>query len=240
MKTPPGLAPGAAGSRACEQHHRNECTSARSYGRGQCHGIAIRGTDKCRVHSGVSLKTAKAKGEARITAWQAFGAPATVDYRMAVLGVLQMTCLRLSAYAELLRLQVATQGEGTEALTDANADSPMADTGGLIGHRFGMGGKDGILYRQTEEVRALVTLEAAERDRVVKYAKTAHDMGISDRLTNLAERWGDVVASRMAAMLGDLNLSPDQALLVPGLIHKHLGSVDLEAIGGSVKETSAA
>jgi hypothetical protein len=239
MKAPPGLPPGAAGSRACEQHRRNECTSIRSYGRGPCHGIAIRGTSKCRVHSGVSLKQAKAQGEARITAWHAFGAPATIDYRMAVLGVLQMTCLRLATYGELLRRQVAAEGEDTEPLTDQNADGELADAGGLIGHRYGMGGKDGILYRQTEEVRALVSLEAAERDRVVKFAKTAHDMGISDRLTNLAERWGDIVASRMAAMLGDLNLSPEQALLVPELISKHLGSVDLEAIGGSVKENAA-
>lgn len=190
--------------------------------------MAIKGTDGCRLHVGVSLEVARAQGEARITAWNAMNGVPNIDYRMAVLGTLQMTWLRLSAYSELLRRQVVA--EGMEAGNPAEDDEP--ESSGLIGYRYGAAGKDGVVYVQGEDIRALVTLEAQERDRVVKYAKTAHDMGISDRLTSLAEKWGDVVAGRISTMLDALNLSPEQAARVPELIARHLGSIDMEAIGG--------
>jgi hypothetical protein len=214
----PGLRrdPGGPG-RWCPDHQNRECAKNRKHGRGPCHAPAIAGTDTCRIHAGTTAAVAKAKGQARITAWKAFGAPADVDYRMSVLGVLQMTCLRLAAYSELLRRQVDTEGGENDGLAEGNADSEELKGSGLIGHRYGAAGKDGIIYRQSEEVRALVALEAAERDRVVKYAKT-----------------------RMSMMLGDLNLTQEQTLLVPGLISKHLGSIDLDAIGGSVRETTNA
>jgi hypothetical protein len=219
--------PGKA--RWCEDHGRLECTRNRTKGRGQCHQAAVRGTNACKNHSGYSLAVTKAQGESRITAWSPVGEVVAVDASAAVLGVLQMTHLRLATYSELLRRQVVVDGDTAGDMQET--DSPEAS--GLIGHRYGMGGKDGITYIQTEEVRALVTLEAAERDRVVKYAKTAHDMGISDRLTNLAERWGDIVATRISLMLDSLNLSPDQAALVPQLLQLHLGSIDMSALGSS-------
>jgi hypothetical protein len=147
---------------------------------------------------------------------------------MAVLGVLQMTWLRLGAYSELLRRQVAAEGEVIEAEPFDPEGEPS--TSGLIGYRYGAAGKEGRIYAQSEEMRALVTLESAERDRVVKYSKTAHDMGISERLTSLAERWGDVVAGRITALLGDLNLNAEQQAVVPELIVRHLGSIDTETM----------
>lgn len=227
--TPLGPTNNPGGARWCDEHRRLECTKKRSKGRGTCHQAAIRGTDGCRTHIGYSGAVAKAQGEARITAWNPMGQTQAIDASAAVLGVLQMTHLRLAAYSDLLRRQVVKDGDTAGDL--AETDTPEAS--GLIGHRYGMGGKDGITYVQTEEVRALVTLEAAERDRVVKYAKTAHDMGISDRLTNLAERWGDIVATRISLMLDGLNLSPEQAAMVPQLLQLHLGSIDMNALGSS-------
>lgn len=226
------------GARWCEEHAgvsgvgRLECTKNRSKGRGPCHAPAVRGTNTCRIHGGKKIAVLKANGEAKISAWSAVG-PANVDFRMAVLGVLQMTWLRLGTYGELLRRQVAAEGEAasTEPL---DPESP-GQTSGLIGHRYGAAGKEGHIYAQSEEVRALVALEASERDRVVKYAKTAHDMGISDRLTSLAERWGDVVAGRITLMLESLDLTPEQARRVPELIQAHLGSIDVESLGGGTK-----
>lgn len=220
--------PGAA--RWCETHGRLECTKRRS-NRETCHQAAVRGTDACRNHSGHTLLVTKAKGEARITAWSALGAPAggkTLDSGMAVLGMLQMTWLRAAAYGELLRNQVAKDGVDEAGVDGGDAGS----TSGLIGYRYGAAGKDGNIYAVSEEARALVALEAAERDRVVKYAKTAHDMGISDRLTSLAERWGDVVVTRLMLVLEALQLTPEQEALVPALIQAHLGQIDVTAIGG--------
>jgi hypothetical protein len=225
--TPLGPTNNPGKARWCEDHGRLECTRNRTKGRGQCHQAAVRGTDACKNHSGYSLAVTKAQGEARITAWSPVGPTVAVDASSAVLGVLQMTHLRLAAYAELLRRQVVKEGDTAGELSES--DTPEAS--GLIGFRYGMGGKDGITYVQTEEIRALVALEAAERDRVVKYAKTAHDMGISDRLTNLAERWGDIVATRISLMLDGLQLTPDQAAMVPQLLQLHLGSIDMTALG---------
>jgi hypothetical protein len=221
------------GARLCEEHGgRAECTKNRSRGRGPCHGNAIRGTAACKTHAGVSLAVAQAKGEARITAWSALGShEGNVDYRMAVLGVLQMSWLRLAAYSDLLRRQVVSQDK--EPDIDGLGPGDHVQASGLIGHRYGSAGSEGNIYAVGEEVRALVALEAAERDRVVKIAKTAHDMGISDRLTNLAERWGDLVATRITLMLDELSLSPEQSEKVPHLIQAHLGSIDMGSMGAS-------
>jgi hypothetical protein len=212
-------------ARWCDDHSRLECTKNRSKGRGPCHQAAVRGTSACKNHSGYSLAVTKVQGEARISAWSPQGPVAGVDASSAVLGVLQMTHLRLASYSELLRRQVVIDSEQAGEIGEG---SPQAS--GLIGFRYGMGGREGITYVQSEDIRALVLLEAGERDRVVRYAKTAHDMGISTRLTNLAERWGDVVATRISLLLDGLGLSAEQAALVPGLLQAHLGSIDMNAL----------
>ena len=212
-----------------------ECVKRRSRGRGPCHGAAVRGTDACTTHAGTTLEVARAKGEARITAWSAVGQPAggqPLDAGMAVLGMLQMTWLRAAAYGELLRQQVVNE-EPPEPDRDGLEPGTEVVSSGLIGYRYGAAGKDGNIYAVSEEVRALVALEAAERDRVVRFAKVAHDMGISERLTNLAEKWGDIVAGRITLILAGLNLTPEQEALVPGLIQAHLAQIEVNSIGGT-------
>jgi hypothetical protein len=225
------------GARVCPEHgDRLECTKRRSVrqGGGQCHASAVRGTDSCKTHGGARLDVMRAKGEARITAWTAIGRPADggrLEPGMAVLGMLQMTWLRAAAYGELLRQQVVTEAPPEP---DREGFDPEAEpqSSGLIGYRYGAAGKDGTIYAVSEEIRALVALEAAERDRVVKYAKTAHDMGISERLTSLAERWGDIVAGRITLILAGLELTPAQEAKVPALIQAHLGAIDMDAMTG--------
>jgi hypothetical protein len=180
----------------------------------------------CRIHVGVSSEVATIQGQARITAWNPTGPNTVVDASTAVLGVLQMSYLRLGAYSQMLSQQVSAQGMTAD--DPGELDAPSAS--GLIGYRYGAGGKDGVVYVQNEEIRALVVLEGQERDRVVKYAKTAHDMGISERTTALAERWGDIVASRISLLLDGLHLSAAQAALVPHLLQFHLGSIDMASL----------
>lgn len=216
-------------------HERLECVKNRSKGRGQCHAPAVKGLPTCRIHSGHKGAVAKAKGQAVITAWTAIGQPRggkQLDAGMAVLGMLQMTWLRAAAYGELLRQQVVT-GDLPEPDQDGLQAGEAVGESGLIGYRYGAAGKDGHIYAVSEEVRALVSLEAQERDRVVKYAKTAHDMGISERLTGLAERWGDVVATRLTLILAGLELTPEQEAKVPALIQAHLSKIDVTTMGGS-------
>lgn len=225
----PQFNPGRA--RWCEDHKRLECTKKRSRGRGQCHKLATRGTDACDMHAGTTRAIHKAQGEARvrISAWSPMGEAGDkpISAPVAVMSILQMSYLRLASYSELLRQQVANAK--THVDNPSEVDEP--ETSGLIGFRYGAAGKDGNVYVQTEEIRALVALEAAERDRIVRFAKTAHDMGISERMTQLAERWGDMVAEAVNSMLHALNLSPEQEAQVPILIQSHLGAIDMEALG---------
>lgn len=232
------------GARWCTTHDRLECTKNRRKGRGECHQIAVRGTHTCHTHGGHKLEVVIAKGEARITAWSALGEPARrLDAGMAVLGMLHMTWLRAAAYGEMLRQQVeeGTRPEpDTDGLDGDDEDLvPLAGAGvtasGLIGYQYGAAGKDGRIYATSEEIRALVMLEAAERDRVVRFAKTAHDMGISDRITGLAERWGDVVVTRLMLVMESLDLTPEQEARVPELIQAHLGHLDVASIGVGIK-----
>jgi hypothetical protein len=227
-----------ANAKWCDEHEnipgRLECTKHRTKGRGACHAPAIRGTDACRIHGGIRAVVAKTKGKAEIiTAWSAVGDPVdgrNTDPGMAVLGMLQTAWLRAAVYGELLRRQVVSEGGVIEIpeISDGRAVKPT----GLIGYRFGAAGRDGNIFAQSEEVRALVMLEAAERDRVVKYAKVAHDMGISDRLTSLAERWGDLVVTRIMVVIEALNLTPEQEARVPQLIQAHLGQIEIGSGAG--------
>lgn len=241
--------PGRA--RWCETHERLECTHDRRKG-GPCHKNAIAGTDSCELHSGMPTEVARTIGEATVNAWSAIanGTP-TIDPGQAVLGMLQMSWLRAAAYGELLQRQVE-RGEAQEnpdpfanpagpgsARTAGGPGSAVAhanelSTAGLIGHQYAAAGKDGTIYASGEAVRALVILEGTERDRVVKYAKVAHDMGISDRMIEQAERWSGVVATRVANMIEELDLTPEQQRLVPQLVERYLGSIDMNTVDGEV------
>lgn len=230
VKLGPDFNPGEA--RWCLTHTRLECTKNRTKGNGNCHAASIRGTNACLNHSGSTKELAMVKGQSRITAWSAVGAPPdgkTLDAGMAVLGMLHMSWLRAAAYGDLLRRQVINQPPDPDGSEGIDADGEVKPDG-LIGFRYGAAGKDGTIFATNEEARGLVKLESEERDRVVRFAKTAHDMGISSRLTALAERWGDVVITQIMLVMDSLNLTAEQEARVPGLIQAHLGSIDVDAM----------
>lgn len=226
-------------ARWCEEHRRLECTRRsrpKPDGDQTCHRNAIRGIDHCSKHVGNrSAQVAKMIGEAQITAWSAINrsnggvaAGANLDPGQAVMGMLQMSWLRAAAYGELLRKQVALETAQRRAIegevVDEDGEPLSAD--GLIGHKFSAT-TSGQIYATSEEVRALVQLEASERDRIVSYAEKAHKMGISERMTSMAEQWSDVVAGRVVAMLDDLELTPAQQARVPMLVQAHLAAIDI-------------
>lgn len=226
----------------CEQHKTLECKGIKKRSRERCHSTAIRGTANCNIHAGQTTEKAIAMGEARISAWQALGAPpvgGSVDPGQAVMAVLDMTWQRTAIYGDLLRKQFEKGRQQAEQATGLSADQ-LADSGGatsgLIGQKMSAAPGTGEIYATGEEIRALVELEGRERDRVMKYAEVAHKMGIQDRMASLAERWGDVVAGRVMAVLGELNLTPEQEHAVEGAIARHLSSIDMNAIEGTVVE----
>lgn len=217
----PAPDPTRGGARWCPDHEAWECTRDRNRGRGTCHGAALLGLDRCRMHAGEPLALAKAKGEAHraaYTAWSALGmgsgAPLVVDSATAVLGMLQVSWLRAHLYAALLADQVDRDGVGPAGVSE---DGPMGDGTGLIGHRYAQG-KEGAPFATSEATRGLVDLEAAERDRCVRYAKTAHDMGIAEAQIRLAERQGEAIAGGLRWFIAALVLTAEQAARVPELM----------------------
>jgi len=223
----------------CEQHGRLECTKTSKRTQVRCHARAIRGTATCFSHAGKRLEVAKAQGEA-ITAWSAFAGNPTVSTTEAVLGMLQMSWLRAHLYATLLEEQVAqarAQSGGRPA-TDGDVEGdgdgqvrgavPVGPGVGLVGHTFGAV-KDIGIYATGEAARGLTQLEAAERDRCVRFAKTAHDMGIAEHQVRLAEQQGQMIAEVIQRVLASLDLSPAQRSRAFEVL-----PAELRAVGGLV------
>jgi hypothetical protein len=198
----------------CEIHGRRECAHMSKRSSARCHKNAISGMGCCDMHSGRSREVAKAQGQAAL-AWQLAqpGAP-MVDHRHAVLAALQMTFARLAWYAWLLEQQVAAEGDEPDNTDDDGDPAELGvpgGTGGLIGHTFA-GSKDGGRIVTGEAIRGLAVLEGQERDRVVRFAKVAHDMGIDDQMVRLEEQKGLLLVAGLRMVEAALGLSDVQVV----------------------------
>lgn len=70
-----------------------------------------------------------------------------------------------------------------------------------------------------------LALYNAERDRLTRMCKIAHDMGISERHVELAERLGAQLGDALRGLLGDLNLNPEQQLIAAEAVPRHLRAI---------------
>lgn len=175
-----------SGARWCEQHGRWEC-SKRTKAATECHGSAVAGVDRCRMHGGRSSAVLKAVGEANLLVWstEAAGDAAlpALDPGRVVMDQLRLAVMRADLLGQLLREQLTADDEH-----------------GLVGLSYAAG-REGQRVETGEQVRGLARLEAEWRDRVVRFAKTAHDMGIAEQHVRLEqERAQLVVAAFMAAL----------------------------------------
>lgn len=206
-----------AGAHWCDEHQRWECSKRSKRTEQRCHAFAIRGTAACVNHSGVSTAVAKARGEA-VTAWSALSGQAVISHTEAVLGMLQMSWLRAHLYANLLERQFTdAQHHDGGGVGLGGGDPELGPGAGLVGHTHGAV-KDIGIYVTGEAARALTVLEGQERDRVVRYAKTAHDMGIAEQQVKLAEQQGVMLADAINRILTALDLSAEQQARVPVIV----------------------
>lgn len=208
-----------SGARWCEDHERWECSKQRSKGRGDCHQPAVRGMHACRNHVGKELDLAKTQGEANMAAWQAAGNSdkPPLDLGAAVMDQLRVAVIRADIYGELLRIQISAE-----------------EIAGLVGPTYAAG-RDGARVETGEQVRALARLEAEWRDRVVKYAETAHRMGIATQVIELAQGQAEIVvlAFRAALEAAGAELLPGVRALMVERFLERLGRGELEAGDGS-------
>lgn len=181
-----------------------------------------------------------------ITAFSALGGVPSIEPGYAVLASLHLSWLRLHLYAGLLEEQVGAEHD--EPVGSWNGDlededfgrgvgrqSSPAGSAGLIGHTFAADKQAGV-FASAEAVRSLVVLEAQERDRVVRFAKVAHDMGIAEREVKLAESQGQLLASVVRNILGDLELTAEQQERAAGVIQRRFREAavgELEQAGGA-------
>jgi hypothetical protein len=206
------------------------CTAtSRRTGR-PCAGRALAGLDRCRMHVGLKLEDAKAKGEIvlELRRWGLNGDEELADPGQVLLRLVTQSANRAEFYASLLaeaydaaeRLRAAATTAGQlppHADNPTDTDRALEDldrvfaTGGLsalIGVKWAAAGKDGHLFQAEEGIRGLVRLEAEERDRCAGMAAKAVAAGLAERQVRLAEQQGALVAELIRASLADLGLDP--------------------------------
>jgi len=87
--------------RWCEEHKRYECTRQRKDGRGPCHGSAVTGSDRCRMHLGTEaapvIAEARLQEEAQRLLYQRDAAPVTDP-----LSALQRLAGRAAAWEDII------------------------------------------------------------------------------------------------------------------------------------------
>lgn len=108
---------------------------------------------------------------------------------------------RAEFYGQLLAEQYANQG------TRDHHGEPVADTGapGLVGYKYDLA-KDGTAVAVGEEIRALVALEAQERDRAAKLIRDGVRLGIEAKQVDVMRSYGHTVVAALKALCVQLGI----------------------------------
>lgn len=213
----------------CDQHGRWECSKSAKRTKVRCHQPAIRGTAACRQHVGTSTELAKSKGQANLLAWSlvANASEPNMDPASVVMQAIRVTYHRLELLGAMLQAQLERQ-----------------KTIGLVGPTYAAG-RAGERVQTGEQLRALTRLEADERQLLVRFAKTAHDMGISERQLELEQAQAAQVVTAVGAGLEALSLDGEQrdrflAAFLGALGRPAPGSPALPPVVGEVTDGGAA
>ena len=209
----PPAAPMPVGPRGCGARKRDGAL---------CTQPAISGTQRCRMHAGISTDQAKAKGAVVVELSKWGISDRTLDPGVTLLQLMTQSFQRAKLYGQLLeeayaaaeRLQGADQIGELPPSVDSKADRDRAAqdlqrifaTGGvsaLIGHQYAAD-KEGGVFATGEAIRGLVNLEAQERDRAAGMAAKAVAAGLATRQVELAEKQGALVADVIRAVLTQL------------------------------------
>lgn len=151
-----------------------------------CNLWALPGSEppRCHFHAGPNKVRAMNKVRAEVQAWRL--TDQTVDPGTTLLRLLAQSVRRADRYAELL-----------EQAYDAEAG------GALVGDVLASDGRGGT-FASHEGVRALVELEAQERDRAARFAKLAIDAALGERAQSLAEGQGALLVQAMRVLVVSL------------------------------------
>ena len=86
---------------------------------------------------------------------------------------------------------------------------------------------DGDVVKTGEYIRALIQLEADERDRCANFSRLALAAGLAERTVRQAERAGELIAQMLTAVMDDseLGFSAAQRAALPNVLRRHLSLV---------------
>lgn len=193
----------------------------------QCTQPAAVGQNVCRFHGGASKK-AKDAGARRVTEEKAAALVATYGLKIettateALLDEVQWTAGHVAwLRGRVQEIESAADLAGTS--DGDNSDGPCAKPNALV---WGVtkkktGGDD---FGTTEEAAPNIWLKLYQQERthLVKVCAEAIKAGIEERRIKLAEQQGALVARVIKAILGDLQLTPEQESRVPEIVPRHL------------------
>lgn len=178
------------GARWCEQHGWFECTKNRTKGRGPCHKPAIKGTNACLRHSGLSREKAKAKGEVTMAAAERMAKRDDITPSEALLELVQGA----AGEVEYWRRRV---GELDEAELTWGVTKKV--TGGSSGSG-GDGNGGGQMTLEAKPHIAYVQKVEAEL-RLERFASAALQRGVEVELLKIARSRGQVFGGVMQRVL---------------------------------------
>lgn len=179
-----------------------------------CTRPVVRGANRCRFHGGASPQV-KAAAARRVQIQQAeqavatFGLSREVDPRDALLEEVYRT----AGAVDWLHQKV-------QAL-----DADDVIWGKTEEVNKGSGEFAGLDVTHAATVNMWVKLYQDERAHLVKVCKDAISCGIEERKVRLAEQQGAMLAGVIKAILGDLDLTPDQQAKVATVVPFRLRSV---------------
>ena len=186
------------------------CTARSKQTGEQCRGWAVPGLTVCHSHGGAT-KAARAKAARNITTQKARDAAH-------VLGVPVDTSPQQALLDEVQRAagMVAYYGARVAEVAEADRDRLVWGT-----TKTKTGGDD---YGTTEEAvpNAWLRLWNEERDRLARVAALAIKAGVEERRVQLAEQQGALIAQVIRRILGRLDLTHAQHVLVGTVVPEEL------------------
>lgn len=183
----------------------------------QCNANAMTGQNVCRFHGGAAPHSRKAAekrvAEERVRRFvETYGRKIETTATEALLDEVQWT----AGHVTWLRERVQ-EIESEAVVAAADREHPLV--WGVTKEKSG--GED---RGTTEEAAPNVWLKLyqQERSHLVKVCEVAIRAGIEERRVRLAEAQGALIAQAIRAILGELQLTPDQQARVPDIVPRHL------------------
>jgi len=178
---------------------------------GECANAPCTGGKRCRMHGGATpqarRKAAERQAEDKARkAMQSYGQKIDTDPVTALLDEVCWTAGHVAWLRDRVKeLERETLVWGVTERVDK-----------------GSGEFEGVDTTEAAVPNIWLSLYQKERAHLVAVCKAAISAGIEERRVRLAERQGDLIVEVLQRILGDLNLTPEQAERVPAIAAQHL------------------